>query len=161
MEVENPVDKRIGNEEVNFNEIIILWMKQSIRRVFGLKESEPEVKWGGNSEGPFKITFRYAPKDFTIVVDRDARYRIYDIFITDEEGATNSLYRMTGVRSELTRENIDAAFDRLKTVVDNENILLYIFKDGKVYRKTKYGPRRLKNTNEMLTDGATIPEKYL
>ena len=147
--------------EYRDNQLVIGWMKNSINRVFGLTESDLIIKWEGKAQGGFMIEFRYEPRGFLIRVDRDRMYSIYDIFIYDDEGAQNSLHRMTNFESRFTQENIDAAFDLLKEVVDNENILLYIFKDDKVYRKTKDGPRRLKKLEEMATDGPTLPEKYI
>ena len=147
--------------EYRENQTVIGWMKKSINRVFGLSESELMIKWEGKPQGGFLIDFRYEPKGFRIRVDRDRLYPVYDIFIYDNEGAENSLHRMTHFDSEFSPEKIDAAFDLLKEVVDNENILLYIFKDDKVYRKTKDGPRRLKDPSEMMTDGPTLPEKYI
>ena len=108
--------------EYRENQTVIGWMKKSINRVFGLSESELMIKWEGKPQGGFLIDFRYEPKGFRIRVDRDRLYPVYDIFIYDNEGAENSLHRMTHFDSEFSPEKIDAAFDLLKEVVDNENI---------------------------------------
>ena len=120
--------------------------------IFGDAVQEIGVKKEYEKNGSFRLLYRYIPQNYTLKVD--CQRKLYDLFIIDDEGAENSLYRITKFDNDLTEEKIRAAVTLLKETVEREDLVLYIFRDDKVYRKTKDGTvRRVKNWMEEMFGG--------
>ncbi|MBR0147345.1 MAG: hypothetical protein IJM25_11890 [Eubacterium sp.] len=119
------------------------FFRNAFEEVFGEEISEIEVKKEYEKSGYFRIVYRYIPENYTLKVD--CHRKLYDIFITDDEGAMTNLYRVTKFDNDLTQEKIREAVRKVKDIVESEDMVLYIYRDNKVYRKTKDGVvRRVK-----------------
>ena len=135
-----------------YYDAIVGFFQNAFAEVFGEEIRETEVKKEYEKNGYFRIVYRYAPQNYTLKVD--CHRKLYDIFIVDDEGAETNLYRVTKFDHSLTQEKILEAVRKVKDIVESDDIVLYIYRDDKVYRKTKDGVvRRVKNVMEEMFGG--------
>ena len=97
--------------------------------------------------GYFKIQYKYLPLKYDIVFESDRN--VFDIEIYDNEGAKNILYRIEKYNSELSFENIKKAIQKLKTVMEKNDMCFYIYKNKKLYKKINGGYLRVRDLNEL------------
>jgi len=93
--------------------------------------------------GYFKIQYKYLPLQYDIVFENERDRFVIDIF--DEEGARNSLFRITKFNNELAVENIYESIVKLKKVLEEGNMCFYIQQNEKLYRKFQGEYKRVKN----------------
>ena len=126
-----------------YYDMFVGFFRNAFEEIFGEEIREIEVKKEYEKNGYFRIVYRYMPENYTLKVD--CHSKLYDIFITDDEGAMTNLYRVTKFDNDLTQEKIREAVRKVKDIVESEDMVLYIYRDNKVYRKTKDGVvRRVK-----------------
>lgn len=131
-----------------FYEKYVSEFKNSIKKIFGedmIKElSEKKVF---ENRGYFRLEFFYIPDKYKIVVENEIR--TFDITIEDEDGESNSLYRIEHFENVLENNNVFLSIMLLKKVIERNDFNFYFHKDGKLYRRNRNGIKRIKDLREL------------
>ena len=70
-----------------------------------------------------------------MIVEFESYQGVFDIYISDDEGARSSLYRIKKYNAETNESNIENAINLLKEVLINDKLDLLVTKGSKVYKK--------------------------
>lgn len=95
----------------------------------------------------FKIQYKYLPLQYDIVFESE--HNIFTIDIYDCEGAKNTLYRIEKYNNETKINNVQAAIQLLKEILQNDDLYFYITQNGKIYRKKGQQYKRIKDLTEI------------
>lgn len=101
-----------------------------------------------SNRGFFKLTYKYVPCNYKIVIENE--FRTFDIIIYDAEGASNILNRIEHHNSSLDEDNITKSIMLLKKVLEKNDFNFYFSIDNKIYRKNGKGVKRIKDIKELL-----------
>lgn len=116
-----------------FYEKAVKRFKKAFKDIFEDDVILDEVYCRFSSRGYFKITYKYVPLNYSIIIENERR--CFNIRIWDEEGAKNNLYGIEKYDGQLEYKNIKLAVCLLKKVLLENNFPLHICKEGKLYRK--------------------------
>ena len=83
--------------------------------------------------GFYKLVYKYEPQN--LIVEFESYQGVFDIYISDDEGARSSLYRIKKYNAETNESNIENAINLLKEVLINDKLDLLVTKGSKVYKK--------------------------
>lgn len=97
--------------------------------------------------GYFKIQYKYLPLQYDIVFESERN--IFTIDIYDCEGTKNTLYRIKKYNNETKINNVQAAIQLLKEILQNNDLYFYITQNGKIYRKKGQQYKRIKDLTEI------------
>ncbi len=101
-----------------------------------------------SNRGFFKLTYKYVPCNYKIVIENE--FRTFDIIIYDAEGASNVLNRIEHHNGSLGEDNITKSIILLKKVLEKNDFNFYFSIDNKIYRKNGKGVKRVKDIKELL-----------
>ena len=83
--------------------------------------------------GFYKLVYKYEPQN--LIVEFESYQGVFDIYISDDEGARSSLYRIKKYNAETNESNIENAINLLKEELINDKLDLLVTKGSKVYKK--------------------------
>lgn len=134
-------------DSVFYNNIITIF-DSSMDRIFGTDIKKTEAVCRFENRGYFRLEYEYFPNHYKIVVENELR--TFDITILDDEQAFRSLYGITEFNNGLSKEGIENAISLLKTVLEKNDFAMYFHKDGKMYRRSSEGIKRIKHIEDIL-----------
>lgn len=136
-----PLDKK-------YYERYVAIFEERIKSIFADDMTKILEEFNFSNRGFFKLTYRYEPYNYKIVVENE--FRTFDIIIFDADNASNVLKRIEHHNNSLSESNINKSISLLKNTLKKNDFNFYFSIDGRIYRKNRNGVKKIKNVKEIL-----------
>lgn len=131
-----------------YYERYIAIFEEKIKSIFADNMIEISAEFNFSNRGFFKLTYKYVPCNYKIVIENE--FRTFDIIIYDAESASNVLNRIEHHNASLDEDNITKSILLLKKILEKNDFNFYFCVDDKIYRKNGKGVKRIKDIKELL-----------
>lgn len=126
---------------------LVLCFMNSISQLMGDKMQLLSESTNWNRYSDFELEYLYIPRKLNIRIQN--QMDLFTIDIIDEDGAHNTLQRIEKFNNSLTEPNILAAIKVLQRTLSMDYFNLYVYKDGKVYKKIDNKLYRVRDTRNL------------